>query len=160
MAVRSALINVMMKAAEKAAKSLKRDFGEVEHLQISRKGPADFVSNADMESQRILREEGPKFVQSVWQPGAAQPVAQARDDAPEVAEQLGPDDAARTLFGLLKAPAADELKHQDASSEPVAPVASPVAHLGLDQVRRLQSALHELRECRRLVDQTLQDSAV
>jgi len=47
----------MIKAAEKAAKSLKRDFGEVEHLQISRKGPADFVSNADLESQRILREE-------------------------------------------------------------------------------------------------------
>lgn len=57
MAVRSALINVMAKAAEKAAKSLKRDFGEVEHLQVSRKGPADFVSTADMESQRILREE-------------------------------------------------------------------------------------------------------
>jgi len=57
MAVRSALINVMVKAAEKAAKSLKRDFGEVEHLQVSRKGPADFVSTADMESQRILREE-------------------------------------------------------------------------------------------------------
>ena len=54
---RSALINVMMKAAEKAAKSLKKDFGEVEHLQVSRKGPADFVSTADMQSQKILREE-------------------------------------------------------------------------------------------------------
>ena len=57
MAVRSPLINVMVKAAEKAAKSLKRDFGEVEHLQVSRKGPADFVSTADFEAQRILREE-------------------------------------------------------------------------------------------------------
>jgi myo-inositol-1(or 4)-monophosphatase len=57
MPIRSALMNVMVKAAEKAAKSLKRDFGEVEHLQVSRKGPADFVSNADMESQKILREE-------------------------------------------------------------------------------------------------------
>lgn len=57
MAVRSALINVMVKAAEKAAKSLKRDFGEVENLQVSRKGPADFVSAADLEAQRILREE-------------------------------------------------------------------------------------------------------
>src|SRR5580693_9339675 len=54
---RSALVNVMIKAAEKAAKSLKRDFGEVEHLQVSRKGPADFVSTADMQSQKILREE-------------------------------------------------------------------------------------------------------
>lgn len=57
MAARSALINVMIKAAEKAAKNLKRDFGEVEHLQISRKGPADFVSNADLAAQKILREE-------------------------------------------------------------------------------------------------------
>ena len=54
---RTALINVMIKAAEKAAKGLKRDFGEVEHLQVSRKGPADFVSNADMQSQKVLREE-------------------------------------------------------------------------------------------------------
>lgn len=57
MPVRSALINVMVKAAEKAAKGLKRDFGEVEQLQVSRKGPADFVSNADMQSQKIIREE-------------------------------------------------------------------------------------------------------
>ena len=57
MAVRSALLNVMVKAAEKAAKSLKRDFGEVENLQVSRKGTADFVSNADFQAQKILREE-------------------------------------------------------------------------------------------------------
>ncbi|HUY67828.1 MAG TPA: inositol monophosphatase family protein [Alphaproteobacteria bacterium] len=57
MPARSALINVMVKAAEKAAKSLKRDFGEVEHLQVSRKGPADFVSTADLAAQKILREE-------------------------------------------------------------------------------------------------------
>lgn len=57
MPARSALINVMAKAAEKAAKSLKRDFGEVENLQVSRKGPADFVSSADLQAQKILREE-------------------------------------------------------------------------------------------------------
>ena len=47
----------MVKAAEKAAKGLKRDFGEVEHLQVSRKGPGDFVSTADTQAQAILREE-------------------------------------------------------------------------------------------------------
>jgi myo-inositol-1(or 4)-monophosphatase len=57
MAQRSALITVMIRAAEKAAKGLKRDFGEVEHLQVSRKGPADFVSNADIEAQKVIREE-------------------------------------------------------------------------------------------------------
>lgn len=57
MVMRPALINVMAKAVEKAGKSLVRDFGEVEHLQISRKGPADFVSTADLKAQKILREE-------------------------------------------------------------------------------------------------------
>ncbi len=50
-------MNVMFKAAEKAAKGLVRDFGEVENLQVSRKGPADFVSNADFNAQKIIREE-------------------------------------------------------------------------------------------------------
>ncbi|MDD3182133.1 MAG: inositol monophosphatase family protein [Alphaproteobacteria bacterium] len=57
MVMRPALVNVMAKAAEKAGKGLRRDFGEVEHLQISRKGPADFVSTADLKAQKILREE-------------------------------------------------------------------------------------------------------
>jgi myo-inositol-1(or 4)-monophosphatase len=57
MPTRSPLVNVIVKAAEKAGKSLRKDFGEVEHLQVSRKGPADFVSNADLRAQKILREE-------------------------------------------------------------------------------------------------------
>lgn len=57
MYVRPPLVNVMAKAAEKAARGLVRDFGEVEHLQISRKGPADFVSTADTNAQNIIREE-------------------------------------------------------------------------------------------------------
>ncbi len=57
MATRSAVINVMIRAADKASRGLKRDFGEVENLQVSRKGPADFVSAADLKAERILREE-------------------------------------------------------------------------------------------------------
>ncbi len=57
MANRSALINVMTRAADKAARRLRRDFGEVENLQVSRKGPADFVSTADLRAEQILREE-------------------------------------------------------------------------------------------------------
>ncbi|WP_448190557.1 inositol monophosphatase family protein [Azospirillum sp. sgz301742] len=57
MATRSALINVMVRAAEKAGRALVRDFGEVEQLQVSRKGPADFVSAADMKAEKTLREE-------------------------------------------------------------------------------------------------------
>ncbi len=55
--LRSALLNVMIKAARKAARTLKRDFGEIEHLQVSLKGPADFVSAADRRTEEILREE-------------------------------------------------------------------------------------------------------
>ncbi|CAA7619311.1 inositol monophosphatase family protein [Magnetospirillum sp. SS-4] len=57
MMVRSALLNVMMGAARKAARSLVRDYGEVEHLQVSMKGPADFVSSADIRCEKTLRAE-------------------------------------------------------------------------------------------------------
>lgn len=53
----SPTINVMIRAAEKAARSLVRDFGEVEQLQVSRKGPGDFVSNADQRSEEIIYRE-------------------------------------------------------------------------------------------------------
>jgi myo-inositol-1(or 4)-monophosphatase len=57
MSVGSANVNVMIKAARKAARSLLRDFGEVENLQVSRKGAADFVSRADVKAEEILKEE-------------------------------------------------------------------------------------------------------
>mgnify|MGYP000518931172 CR=1 FL=1 len=53
----SALLTVMEKAARKAAPRLRRDFNEVSQLQVSRKGPADFVSNADRAAERTLVEE-------------------------------------------------------------------------------------------------------
>ncbi|MSP81200.1 MAG: inositol monophosphatase [Rhodospirillales bacterium] len=56
MAPRSATITVMIRAAFAAAKAMKRDFGEVEHLQVSEKGPGDFVSHADIKVERVLRE--------------------------------------------------------------------------------------------------------
>ena len=54
---RSAILNIMVQAAQKAGRSLTRDFGEVENLQVSRKGPADFVSNADKSAEKIIFEE-------------------------------------------------------------------------------------------------------
>ncbi len=52
----SALLNVMIAAARKAGRALARDFGEVENLQSSRKGPADFVTAADLKSEKTLFE--------------------------------------------------------------------------------------------------------
>ena len=57
MAIVSGLIRVMEKAARKAGQRLRRDFGEVEHLQVSRKGPSDFVSKADQAAERTIYDE-------------------------------------------------------------------------------------------------------
>ena len=55
--MRSALLNVMVQAAVKAGRSLTKDFGEVENLQVSRKGPADFVSKADKNAEQVIFDE-------------------------------------------------------------------------------------------------------
>ena len=54
MHLKSALLNVMTAAAQKAARGLVRDFGEIENLQVSKKGPADFVSTADKKAEETL----------------------------------------------------------------------------------------------------------
>lgn len=53
---RSALLNIMVQAATKAGRSLTRDFGEIENLQVSVKGPGDFVSAADRKAEEIIYE--------------------------------------------------------------------------------------------------------
>ena len=53
----SANLNLMIKASEKASKILIRDFGEIENLQVSRKGPRDFVTNSDIKVEKIIFEE-------------------------------------------------------------------------------------------------------
>ena len=53
----SANLNIMIKAAEKASKILIRDFGEIEKLQVSKKGPSDFVTNSDLKAEKIIIEE-------------------------------------------------------------------------------------------------------
>lgn len=62
---RSALMEVMTRAVMKAARGIRRDFGEVEHLQVSKKGTQDFVSAADLNAEKLLFRElqhaRPKF---------------------------------------------------------------------------------------------------
>ncbi|MDP6709123.1 MAG: inositol monophosphatase family protein [Alphaproteobacteria bacterium] len=73
---KSALINVMVGAAHRAARGLVRDFGEVEQLQVSRKGPGDFVSVADLKAERTIKEilarARPNFGFLMEESGAAQ----------------------------------------------------------------------------------------
>ena len=53
----SANLNIMIKASEKASKILIRDFGEIEKLQVSKKGPSDFVTNSDLKTEKIIMDE-------------------------------------------------------------------------------------------------------
>ena len=53
----SANLNIMIKASEKASKILIRDFGEIEKLQVSKKGPSDFVTNSDLKAEKIIIDE-------------------------------------------------------------------------------------------------------
>ena len=50
-------LNIMIKACEKASKVIIRDFGEIENLQVSKKGPKDFVTKTDIRVEKILIEE-------------------------------------------------------------------------------------------------------
>jgi DNA-binding transcriptional MerR regulator len=77
--------------------------------------------------QRLLREQGARFVQGVWQPGAPQPTPQVADDAAE--------------------PEADEPETEAAAPPRVSP-----AGLAREDAQKLEAALAELRECRRLLD--------
>ena len=118
--------------------------------------------------QRILREQGQKFVQAVWQPGAAQPVAEAADqeayeDAQQDSRGTASEEAPRSLFGLLKGAATGRSATEESeglSAEDAAPQAAARApRLSRENIRRLQSALHELRECRQAIDQALKSEA-
>ena len=53
----SALLNVMINAAKKASIKIRRDFNELENLQVSKKGPGDFVTSADIRTQKIIIDE-------------------------------------------------------------------------------------------------------
>ena len=142
--------------------------------------------------QRILREQGGKFVQQVWQAGAPQPPHSAAEDAefteaaPAVAEaserpgeggflgrligrDLGDrrDDAAeRREPPLQSAPVpriepSDRARHAPAEPETMPPAAAeraaPAVHRGLgrEEIRKLQAVLHDLGECRTLLDAAL-----
>jgi DNA-binding transcriptional MerR regulator len=134
--------------------------------------------------QRILKDEGIKFVQAVWRSGAPQPARAATDDEGEEAA-LGPShERSRGLLGLWPSilgasdePGADaapgagriepslDRRGATAPEEPAAARAAPAldgaaasGELAREELRKLQAALFELGECRRLLDATLAES--
>jgi DNA-binding transcriptional MerR regulator len=111
--------------------------------------------------QRLLREQGIRFVQNVWQTGAAAHVDD-NDDLPEEPDTRARDlvdaERSRGLFGLLPSllgeqePQTDEPYDHSRSLVPPPPGQFVLAR---DDLRRLQSALHELGECRKVLDAAL-----
>jgi DNA-binding transcriptional MerR regulator len=110
--------------------------------------------------QRLLREQGVRFVQNVWQPGAPQPVHRpAEEDEPS--EQPEADERAEAVRAPPLRGTDDGERMQ--SSEPARPAAppafAPAAGLTRADAQKLQTALQDLTECRRLLDTALAEHA-
>ncbi|MGE0734947.1 MAG: inositol monophosphatase family protein [Alphaproteobacteria bacterium] len=125
--VKPAIVNVMEGAARKAARALVRDFGEVEQLQVSRKGPADFVSAADLRCEETVRYElsraRPKFGWLMEEAGAI--IGEDKDNrwivdpldgttnflhgVPQFAISIAHEQAGEIVAGIIYQPINDEL---------------------------------------------------
>lgn len=127
MPMKPPLINVMEKAARSAARGLNRDLGEIENLQVSRKGPADFVSLADLRAEKVLRAElaraRPKFgflleeggevageeAGSRWIVDPLDGTTNFLHGIPHFAISIAVEEHGELVAGLILAPAHDEL---------------------------------------------------
>ncbi len=109
--------------------------------------------------QRLLREHGLRFVQNVWQPGAPQPFQQSADEDEAVERPEVPDRGGALRSPSLRGADDGEALHDAADEASIAPgpVAPPPPGLAHEQVQKLQAALHDLAECRRLLDAVLQE---
>jgi DNA-binding transcriptional MerR regulator len=107
--------------------------------------------------QRILREHGLKFVQTVWQPGAAQPAPPSGEDLlPAEPEPRVLEEAAPSLFGTQgPSIARTDAEMHEARAANIA--AAPA--LRSDDLRKLRTVLDELGECRRIIDAALRSEA-
>jgi DNA-binding transcriptional MerR regulator len=102
--------------------------------------------------QRLLREQGVRFVQNVWQPGAPQPTHQPSEEAGDDAVEPGAEPGRGPQ---LASPHEDDEETESSEAEgPAAPRLPPPVPAGLarEDVQKLQAALRELTECRRLLD--------
>ena len=124
---RSAILNVMVEAAMKAGRGLSRDFGEVENLQVSVKGPGDFVSAADKKSEKtiagVLRKARPGYAMLLEESGAlagqdiqhrwiVDPLDGTTNflhSNPHFAISIALETQGRIVAGLIYNPATDEL---------------------------------------------------
>ncbi|MBK9584944.1 MAG: inositol monophosphatase [Alphaproteobacteria bacterium] len=132
----SALMNVMLRASEKAARSLIRDFNEVENLQVSMKGPGDFVSAADRRAEEIifteLKKARPDYAFLMEESGAIEgngadaeyrwlidPLDGTTNflhGLPHWAISIGLEHKGEVIAGLIHDPVKDEIFHAEKGS--------------------------------------------
>jgi len=112
--------------------------------------------------QRILREQGAAFVQDVWRAGAEPPPPQLEEDrtAGKIVEEAPATRPEPNLFGLAPPRAAERVampadERREPILEPPAPADPPPHAIGVEERRKLQSALDELVACRRIIDAAL-----
>jgi DNA-binding transcriptional MerR regulator len=107
--------------------------------------------------QRLLREQGVRFVQNVWQPGAPQPTRQPAEEDEAVEETEAPEGAGALRLPLLRGAIGSERPQSSKDERAAAARALTPAAGGLarEDVQKLQTALHDLTECRRLLDAAL-----
>ena len=136
-------------------------------------------------AQRILKDNGIKFVQGVWKPGAAQPARAREAPDPEPAEPLAPsrppggrrvdaDSAHRRLFGLLPsflssgideerlaASRAVDTSEPQITPSPALAITASSGEMAIpqDKLRKLQDTLRDLQECRKLLDAAMASAA-
>ena len=126
MPAKSSLITIMERAARRAAPQLRRDFGEVEHLQIDSKGPSDFVTRADRAAEATLKEElskaRPDYAFLLEEGGAIEGAADAPrfiidpldgttnflHGIPHFAISIGVEEAGEITAGVIYTPIGDE----------------------------------------------------
>jgi DNA-binding transcriptional MerR regulator len=110
--------------------------------------------------QRLLREQGLRFVQSVWQEGAPQPVHQPGDvEDDEAATEAPAEDAGEPRLPLAAGEEGERPEQRAAPAVPRAPAPPPPAvGLAREDVQKLQAALSDLTECRRLLEETWRDT--
>lgn len=134
MATQSPLLTIMLRASEKAAKSLIRDFNEVENLQVSTKGPGDFVSAADRRAEEIIYDElskarpdfaflmeeggskGNKDAEFRWIIDPLDGTTNFLHGIPHWAISIGLEHKGEIIAGLIHDPVKDELFHAEKGS--------------------------------------------
>jgi len=106
--------------------------------------------------QRLLREQGVRFVQNVWQPGAPQPTRQTAEHD-EGVEQASVEDADALPLSSLRDVVGDE-RAQSSQPQPGAGLTSAAAAgLAAEEAQKLRAAVQELTECRRLLEAALRE---